>query len=206
MIQENKARQIFGKTTFLTPWCAHFLSPNARKCAYQRVRNFRFLENLTCFVFLKHPFWDSPFCLITDYLSCKLKSIIQISLLYVFRIGCLKHWLAESLRKLLLKFFLVSLFLLANNIRKCRTRALILIFWQSLKPTHDLDFYMWEMLIAQSICNCICKCHLFLDLYQNITLGFSWGFYYASLKTNDPTLFFYPIQKYFTKAMFLQCS
>ena len=25
-----------------------------------------FSENLACFVFLKHPFWDSPFCLITD--------------------------------------------------------------------------------------------------------------------------------------------
>ena len=25
-------------------------------CAYQRVRNVRFLENLACFVFLKHPF------------------------------------------------------------------------------------------------------------------------------------------------------
>ena len=28
--------------------------------------NVCFSENLTCFVFLKHPFWDSPFCLITD--------------------------------------------------------------------------------------------------------------------------------------------
>ena len=27
---------------------------------------FVFSENLTCFIFLKHPFWDSPFCLITD--------------------------------------------------------------------------------------------------------------------------------------------
>ena len=27
-----------------------------------------FSENLACFVFLKHPFWDSPFCLITDEL------------------------------------------------------------------------------------------------------------------------------------------
>ena len=27
---------------------------------------FVFPENLTCFVFLKHPFWDSPFCLITE--------------------------------------------------------------------------------------------------------------------------------------------
>ena len=35
-------------------------------CAYQGVRNVRFSENLTCFVFLKHPFLDFPFCLITD--------------------------------------------------------------------------------------------------------------------------------------------
>ena len=36
--------------------------------AYQGVRNVRFWKNLACFVFLKHPFWDSPFCLITDEL------------------------------------------------------------------------------------------------------------------------------------------
>ena len=30
------------------------------------VRNVRFLENLACFVFLKHSFWDLPFCLIID--------------------------------------------------------------------------------------------------------------------------------------------
>ena len=23
-------------------------------------------DNFACFVFLKHPFWDSPFCLISD--------------------------------------------------------------------------------------------------------------------------------------------
>ena len=34
--------------------------------AYQGVRNVNFSENLACYVFLKHPFWDSPFCLITD--------------------------------------------------------------------------------------------------------------------------------------------
>ena len=32
---------------------------------YQGVRNDHFSKNLTCFVFLKHPFWDLPFCLIT---------------------------------------------------------------------------------------------------------------------------------------------
>ena len=30
------------------------------------VKKFLFSENLACFVFLKHPFWDSPFRLITD--------------------------------------------------------------------------------------------------------------------------------------------
>ena len=37
-----------------------------RTCAYQGVRNVHFSENLVCFVFLKHPFGDSPFYLITD--------------------------------------------------------------------------------------------------------------------------------------------
>ena len=37
-----------------------------RMCAYQGVRNVCFSENLACFVFVKHPFWDSPFRLITD--------------------------------------------------------------------------------------------------------------------------------------------
>ena len=39
---------------------------NTRTCAYQGVRNVRFSENLARFVFLKHPFWDMSFCLITD--------------------------------------------------------------------------------------------------------------------------------------------
>ena len=35
------------------------------RCAYHGVRKIRFSENLACFVFLKRPFWDSLFCLIT---------------------------------------------------------------------------------------------------------------------------------------------
>ena len=35
-------------------------------CVYQRVRNICFSENLTYFVFLKHSFWDLPFCFIMD--------------------------------------------------------------------------------------------------------------------------------------------
>ena len=44
------------------PWYTHVR-------AYQWVRNLRFSENLRCFVFLKHPFWDSPFRLIIAGLS-----------------------------------------------------------------------------------------------------------------------------------------
>ena len=60
VFQENKARQIFRKRTFLTPWYAH-----VRTCAYEDVRNVRFSKNLARFLFLKHPFWDSRFCLTT---------------------------------------------------------------------------------------------------------------------------------------------
>ena len=59
MLQENKALQIFRKTNISYP---------LHTCAYQGVRNVCFSENLVCFVFLKHPFWDSPFCLITNEL------------------------------------------------------------------------------------------------------------------------------------------
>ena len=31
-----------------------------------RIKEVRFSENLACFVFLKHPFRDSPFCPIID--------------------------------------------------------------------------------------------------------------------------------------------
>ena len=36
------------------------------RCAYHGVRNVRFSENLECFVFLKHLFLDSLFCLTTS--------------------------------------------------------------------------------------------------------------------------------------------
>ena len=42
--------------------------PYSRMCSYQGVKNVHFSENLACFVFLKPPFWDSPFCLITNVL------------------------------------------------------------------------------------------------------------------------------------------
>ena len=63
VFQENKANQNFRKTNISHPLI------RTCTCAYQGVRNVPFSENLMCFVFLKHPFWDSPFCLITDELS-----------------------------------------------------------------------------------------------------------------------------------------
>ena len=50
VFQESKARQIFRKTNI------SYLLIRTRTCAYQEIRNFHFLENLACFVFLKHPF------------------------------------------------------------------------------------------------------------------------------------------------------
>ena len=66
MFQESKPRQIFRKTNI------SYSLIRTRTCAYQGVRNVRFSENLACFVFLKHLFWDSPFCLITDDLWVSL--------------------------------------------------------------------------------------------------------------------------------------
>ena len=56
VFQKNKARQLFRKNE-------HFLP--LKKCSF-------FSENLACFVFLKHPFLDSSFCLITDELEIKI--------------------------------------------------------------------------------------------------------------------------------------
>ena len=58
--QENKARQIFRKKLI------SYTLTRTRTRAYQGVRKVCFSENLTCFVFLWPPFWDSRFCLITD--------------------------------------------------------------------------------------------------------------------------------------------
>ena len=65
VFQESKARQNFRKTNISYPLI------RTRTCAYQGVRNVCFSEILACFAFLKHPFLDSPFCIITDELCFK---------------------------------------------------------------------------------------------------------------------------------------
>ena len=61
VFQESKARQFFRKTNISYPNVFH------TSVCISGVRNVRFLEQLPCFVFLKHPFWDEPFGLFTDY-------------------------------------------------------------------------------------------------------------------------------------------
>ena len=63
--KKNKARLIFRKTNNYCP------------CAYEGERNVRFSENLACLVFLKHPSWDSPFCLITDEVYIRRAQVFQ---------------------------------------------------------------------------------------------------------------------------------
>ena len=72
--KKNKARQIFRKTNISYPQI------RTRTCAYPGVRNVRFSENLACFDFFKHPFWDSHFCLITDELPFSLFASRQFSI------------------------------------------------------------------------------------------------------------------------------
>ena len=76
VFQEKKARQIFWKMNISYPLI------HKRICAYEGVRNVSFSENLACFVFLKHPFWDSPFCLITYDLSLICNLCKNFSLLH----------------------------------------------------------------------------------------------------------------------------
>ena len=66
VFQHNAELLNFPKNKMLNfPKNEHFLPP-IRTCAYQGVRNVRFSEILACFLFLKHPFWDLSFCIITD--------------------------------------------------------------------------------------------------------------------------------------------
>ena len=63
VLHEKKAHQMFPKKNISYPLIC------TRTCAYQGVINVGFPENLVCFLFLWHPFWDLPFWLITNVLQ-----------------------------------------------------------------------------------------------------------------------------------------
>ena len=80
------ARQIFRKTIISYPLI------RTCTCAYQGVRNVCFSEN-ACFVFLKYPFWDLPFCLITEEFQFFLFSCIKYFITDLDRFDCpKKYW------------------------------------------------------------------------------------------------------------------
>ena len=73
----------------------HFLPPDTH------TYNVCFSKNLACFVFLKHPFWDSPFCLITDDFNHNLNAAMSISFLYLTFWEILRnlfHWTLYSFK------------------------------------------------------------------------------------------------------------
>ena len=79
-----------------------------RTLAYQGVRNVCFSENLACFVFLKHSFWDSAFCLITDEIqlrkttvSHKQSNIRTFECFLIFSIHSnISNWMSNLFRRL----------------------------------------------------------------------------------------------------------
>ena len=80
---------------------------------------FRFSENLARFVYLKHPCWDSTFCLITDELCFEIISNIKFWKSWYFEYTKLKlrhgsfpgrfsTWLAEKMAERCIGYSIVS--------------------------------------------------------------------------------------------------
>ena len=70
--KKTKHAKFSEKRAFLTSWYAC-------TSAYQGIRIVLFSENLACFIFLKHPFWDLSFCPVTEDIHCH--SFITVFLL-----------------------------------------------------------------------------------------------------------------------------
>ena len=60
VLEGNKARQVFRKTKISYPLI------RTRTCASSGGKKCLIFGKFGVLVFLKHPLWDSPFCLITD--------------------------------------------------------------------------------------------------------------------------------------------
>ena len=54
-------------------------------------QNIRFSENLACFTFSLPPFWDSPFCIITDEI-CRNPYTLKISAFKGYKMGKLARF------------------------------------------------------------------------------------------------------------------
>ena len=128
---------VFGKI------CRAFFSWNTRTCAYQGVRNICFSENLACFAFLKHPFWDSPFCLINDNkyfnLGRKTSRLNKLSLYNNERRFCTFNILKKQPTRAAWKKILPNKLIHSSK----RTRLLKIIstteiFWESCQQYYNV--------------------------------------------------------------------
>ena len=73
---------------------------------YQGVRNIRFLEDLTRFIFLKQPFWDSRFCVITNDIFFFFMTVIYAFLdmkIIIHSISYLKGWKTVTKTKVVIR-------------------------------------------------------------------------------------------------------
>ena len=96
-------------------------------CAYQGVKNVHFSENLACFLFLKHPFWDLPFCLInyeidSQYPNIKLFEysflhyMHRLSFMYTRLLITAELQLASYLKETLVQVFSCEFCKISKNI------------------------------------------------------------------------------------------
>ena len=93
---KTKHTKFSEKRTFLPPDTHTYLCVSG-------VRNVRFLENLVRFVLLP-PFWDSPFCLITDDIG----TMILVIVLFVVDFLWLKSSIFLNVALILLIFKIIS--------------------------------------------------------------------------------------------------
>ena len=87
-------------------------------------------KHVTCFVFLKHPFWDSPFCPITDELTNQKQPSISVP-------GKSDSEIMQQIyrRTLMPKFDFDKVVL------RCKVTLLKIILWHGYSPVNFLHIF-----------------------------------------------------------------
>ena len=117
----------------------HFLPPDRQcTCARQRLRNVCFSGNLACFVFLKDPFWDSPFWLITDDTGIKYQGSLIENL--VKKKNSLKHL-----------YFCVVFYLAIEVPKQFFIVAFIEIYFQKLRGDLSQQIFTCSKLTVKTV-------------------------------------------------------
>ena len=123
-------------------------------CAYQGVRNVRFSENLSCFVFLKHQFWDWPFCFIIDEISSRL--VLWKPRLTVFQGIKNDHYCYDSLPFVLKRIKIKSLIKQSCWFEQKHTRTLSTNIDQASSfCSNRIDAFVFSIAVAQTFTFCV---------------------------------------------------